>query len=72
MSVEFTIKNNSLSSRKVTPKFWRIIFPTSGGVAISNESQNYTITGIYMWGGRNKYKTFQTTLNENQYQISNR
>ena len=70
MSVEFTIRDNTTSSEKVTAQEWRIAYPTEAGAVVSSKTQYYTVTGIYMWGGRNKYKTMITELNANAYPIS--
>tara|TARA_R110002051_G_scaffold103198_1_gene174956 strand:- start:18719 stop:19108 length:390 start_codon:yes stop_codon:yes gene_type:complete len=70
MSVEFTIRDTTAGTNKLTANNWRVLYPTNNGAVIANETQYYTVTGIYMWGGRRKYKTLITELDTNQDPIS--
>lgn len=67
MSVEFTIRNNSAKQQSVNANKWRIAFPTEGGIVSITDTQYYTVTGITIWGGREKYKTLITELNANEF-----
>tara|TARA_R110000751_G_scaffold119032_2_gene219510 strand:- start:2097 stop:2486 length:390 start_codon:yes stop_codon:yes gene_type:complete len=69
MSVEFTIRNVSTNQQSVTANRWRIVFPVAIGSTTPFENQYYTITGVTIWGGREKYKTLITELNTNEFPI---
>jgi len=69
MSVEFTIRNISHLQQSITANKFRVAFPTLGGASIPSVTQFYTITGIKLYGGRDKYKVMITELNTNEFAV---
>ena len=66
MSVEFTIRNVSSRQQKVTANNFRVQMPADASGVQKGIAQNYTVTGVLIWGGREKYKTLITELNTNE------
>ena len=62
VAVEFTIQNVSEAQQGVSANAYRIAYPINMGVVIATKTQFYTITGIKLYGGREKYKTLITHL----------
>ena len=66
MYVEFTIQNVSSAQQDVSANAYRIAYPVSLGIIDAARTQYYTITGIKMYGGREKYKVLITDLTTDQ------
>tara|TARA_R110000824_G_scaffold258986_4_gene447861 strand:- start:362 stop:748 length:387 start_codon:yes stop_codon:yes gene_type:complete len=62
VTVEFTIQNVSDAQQNVSANAYRIAYPVNMGLVIPSKTQYYTITGIKLYGGREKYKTLVTHL----------
>tara|TARA_R110000751_G_scaffold90246_1_gene177257 strand:- start:16655 stop:17041 length:387 start_codon:yes stop_codon:yes gene_type:complete len=62
VTVEFTIQNVSDAQQLVSANAYRIAYPINLGAVIPLKTQYYTITGIKLYGGREKYKTLVTHL----------
>ena len=62
--IHFTIREEGTSYHYISGQKYRIAFPISNGVAIAISTQYYTIEGIKLWGGLNKYRTFICTATQ--------
>tara|TARA_B110000967_G_C18864679_1_gene552046 strand:- start:528 stop:914 length:387 start_codon:yes stop_codon:yes gene_type:complete len=66
VSVEFTIQNVSGAQQDVSANAYRIAYPINMGIVDLARTQYYTITGIKLYGGREKYKVLVTDLTTNK------
>ena len=66
VTVEFTIQNVGDMAQLVSANAYRIAYPINNGIIDLAKTQYYTITGIKLYGGREKYKTLVTHLATNE------
>jgi len=65
--INFTIRNLGSAAQGITGNSMRVLFPTSEGLPIENETQYYNIIGVSQYGGREKYKVLHTELQTNNF-----
>ena len=62
--IEFTIKEEGTAFHNITAGTWRIAYPINNGILIATATQYYTIEGINLHGGLNRYRTFICTARQ--------
>lgn len=66
-NIEFTIRDYANSD--AIPLNCRIGYPLKDGLTFAS-TQFFTINSVKCWGGREKWRTFSTTINANNSDIS--
>tara|TARA_R110000824_G_scaffold3916_3_gene18709 strand:+ start:4304 stop:4693 length:390 start_codon:yes stop_codon:yes gene_type:complete len=61
--IEFTIRDNG--NADISANKFRVAFPILNGVLNVPTTQYYTVEGVRLWGGRNKWRTLICSVNSN-------
>lgn len=64
-NVEFTIRGSSVNAKAINANTNRVAYPVDVNGLDINTTQYYIITGVSMFGGREKWKCLSTELTTN-------
>jgi head-tail adaptor len=64
-NVEFTIRGSSVNAKAINANTNRVAYPVDVNGSDINTTQYYIITGVSMFGGREKWKCLITELTTN-------
>lgn len=64
-NVEFTIRGNSTDAKGINANTNRVAYPVDVNGLNTSSTQHYIITGVSMFGGREKWKCLTTELTTN-------
>ena len=64
-NVEFTIRGSSVDAKAINANTNRVAYPVDVNGLDINTTQYYIITGVSMFGGREKWKCLSTELTTN-------
>jgi head-tail adaptor len=64
-NVEFTIRGSSVDAKAINANTNRVAYPIDVNGSDINTTQYYIITGVSMFGGREKWKCLSTELTTN-------
>ena len=65
-NVEFTIRGSSVNAKAINANTNRVAYPVDVNGLDINTTQYYIITGVSMFGGREKWKCLSTELTTNK------
>ena len=65
-NVEFTIRGSSNRAKAINANTHRVAYPVDVNGSDINTTQYYIITGVSMFGGREKWKCLSTELTTNR------